>query len=108
MRVLYIIRDYPRMISEQNAVIYTSPEKRNGAKRGHGDPTANKATKLAMMSTATDAIDFAMQDIPAEYRSAIWDNILYDIPYKVPANKNTFRHWRSKFCYSVAERLYYI
>ena len=108
MRVLYIIRDYPRMISEQNAVIYTTPEKHKGTKNQHGDPTANKATKLAMMSSETDAIDFALHDIPVEYRSAIWDNILYDIPYKVPANKNTFRYWRSKFCYSIAERLYYI
>ena len=108
MGILYIIRDYPRMMSEQNAVIYATPEKHNGAKSQHSDPTANKAIKLAMMSTRTDAIDFAMQDIPKEYRNAIWDNILYDIPYQIPGNRNTFRYWRSRFCYSVAKRLYYI
>ena len=96
------------MMSEQNAVIIASPETHSGAKSEHGDPTANKGIKLAMMSNETDAVDFAMQDIPAEYRSAIWENILYNVPYSVPANKNTFRYWRSKFCHSIARRLYYI
>ena len=108
MRVLYIIRDYPRMKSEQNAVIYTSPAEYNGAKNEHGDPTANKAVKIAMMSKETDAVDFAYHELPPEYQTAIWDNILFSTPYKIPGNKNTFRLWRSKFCHSIAGRLHYI
>ena len=108
MRVLYIIRDYPRMKSEQNDVIYTSPENYNGAKNEHGDPTANKGVKISMMSKETDAIDVALKKIPKEYRNAIWDNILFDKPYMIPADMSTYRRWRSRFCYYIAERLNYI
>ena len=113
MRVLYIVRDYPRMKSVQNDVILLnsfslSPTEYTGAKNEHGDPTANKGVKIAMMSKETDAVDSALQKIPREYRNAIWANILHDKPYKIPAHKDTFRRWRSRFCYFIAERLHYI
>jgi len=120
MRVLYIVRDYPRMKAEQNDVIYTSPKlsenqyehdgsKNRGVSGGqHGDPTANKAVKIAMMSRETDAVDYAVQKLPEAYRAAIWENILHGKPYKIPADKDTFRRWRSRFCYYVAERLHYV
>ena len=108
MRVLYIIRDYQRMKAEQDAVMYTSPSGYSGPKNEHGDPTANKAVKIAMMSAETDAVDSALRRIPGEYQKAIWDNIVSSKPYMIPASRNTFRHWRSKFCHMVAEKLHYI
>jgi len=114
MRVLYIVRDYPRMKAEQNDIIHTAPaDEYNGSKKEHGDPTANKAVKIAMMSRETDAVDYAMKKIPIEYRNAIWVNITHGKSAEqssalIPAHKNTFRLWRSRFCYYIAERLHYI
>ena len=108
MRVLYIARGYPRMKSAQNDIIITSPDVYKGAKTEHGDPTANKAVKITMMSRETDAVDYALGKIPQEYRNAIWANILHGKPYRIPAHRDTFRHWRSRFCYFIAERLHYI
>ena len=103
MRVLYIIRDYDRMKAEQNEVIFATPERYMGAKRnGHGDPTANKAIKIANMSRETDAIERALAHIPEEYRDGIWRNIIHREIYPYCAHPNTWNEWKRRFCYFTA------
>lgn len=105
MRILYIIKDYDRMKCEQNDIILSSPGTYSGSKGQHGDPTANKALKITLMSRETDAIEMALVLIPKEYRQAVWQNVAYGDKYPAHADYTTYSRWRQRFIYYVAVKL---
>ena len=101
-QMVWLVRDYDRLKSEQEAIINQSPNTYVRDKSKHGDPTAYKAIKIASMSKETDAIEAALAAVPPEYRSGIFNAIRYDARYPDYAHENTWRHWRKRFLYNVA------
>lgn len=105
MRVLYTVRDYPRIIEQINNIMYGSGKKEGNKGNNIGKPTENKAVKLAELMTVKTAIDKAVKQIPEEYRMYIFENVAYKIPYPNIAHRNTWTNWRVRFMYYVAKNL---
>lgn len=83
-RMLDIVRDYERMVSEiQNA---------SGA-------------NLAELNRECKAVEQAIMIVPEEYRKAVWENVCYHAPYPVIAGEATYKRWKSRFVYKLAENL---
>ena len=105
MRVIYIVRDYDRMKQEQSALIHSTPAQQGGSRSGLGNPTENKAIILAQMSRETDAVDRALAEIPEEYRRGVFRSAAYRDPYPITANESTWRRWKYRFTYAIAQNL---
>lgn len=108
MQVLYLIRDYDRMKAEYNAVVDESPVPPDGAggKSGPSDPTGNKAVKLESLGRKISAVETGLNAIPEEYRKAIYNNIVYRIPYDTRyTSYYTYRYHRSRAMRVVARKL---
>lgn len=103
MQTLWFIRDYPRMKEEYDSLIGRS-HPMDGQPRGTdvGDPTGQIAVKAAELSGKINAIEKALSSIPKEYRQSVFENVVYRIPYKPVASRNTWVTYRRRFVYFVA------
>ena len=110
-KVLAIVRDYDRQVSEINDVYYSTPNSNSGGRYGHGSPTESKAIKIIAMQKEVDAVNKALKAIPPEYRMPIFDNIRYGykreewVMKKDLAHRSTWSRWRMEFLWNVAENL---
>lgn len=83
-RMLDIVRDYERMVSEmQNS---------SGA-------------ILAELNRECKAVEQAIMIVPEEYRKGIMDNICCGAPYPYVAHRNTYSYWRTRMLNAVAKNL---
>lgn len=105
MRMLYLVRDYERLRSEREDILNSSPVPDGIPHSGTGNPTEQKAIKLAMLDRECDAVTKALNKVPEEYRKAIINNICYGSPYPYIAHRNTYSYWRTKLLNSVAQNL---
>lgn len=125
MEVKYIIKGYHRTLRERNKIMYSSPYP-DGQPRGSAisDTTANKAVRLAMLSSRVEAIDRAVHDINAEYGNRIkrddvdgFDTLeayedygtfcyyLHDPETMWEPSVRTWKRFNSMFAYFVAKNL---
>jgi len=123
MRTLYIIKDYDRMRDEYQNILHGSPPPNiitgkdihgnevgefGGRGSGTSNPAQDKALNLAMVSDELHAVEQAIRMIPEEYRQGVFQNIRYGTPYPEVAHYNTWRNWKRKFIWGVAQRLHFI
>ena len=103
-RVIWAIKDYPRRKQQIEAVREASPAPPDGQPKGTAtsDPTSSKAVRIAEISKEVDAIDKAKANIYPEYMSAIWNHLVYDLPYPDDVNIRTYTRWKSAFVYYCA------
>jgi hypothetical protein len=103
MQTLWFIRSYPDLKDEYMALLEKS-HAMDGQPRGTtpGDPTGQTAVKISELSDRIHTIDRALGEVPAEYRQSLFENIVYRVPYKDYASRNTWKTWRRRFVYSVA------
>lgn len=106
-QTIWAIRDYYRMKQEANDILTESSAAMDGMP--HGEKTVDVVTKKAIKREALiekiSAIDAALQEIPAEYRKPIWENILYSTPFPSYADRSTYGRNKARFIASAAERL---
>lgn len=108
MRMLYLVRDYERIKSERADILHSSPSPDGIPHSGTGNPTENKGIKLAALHSNCKAIEDALKEIPEEYRKGVWNNICYQSPYPCDAGEATYKRWRCRFIYRVAEKMHEI
>ena len=104
MQTLWFIRTYPQMQEEYE----DTPEKAHvmdGQPRGTdiGDPTGQMAVRRAELAVKLEAIDRALNEIPAEYRQSVKDSIILRVPYRDYASRKTWATYRRRFVYFVAK-----
>ena len=109
-QVLWLIRDYFRMVEEYDNAIWDSPGPPDGQPRGNniGDPTEREAARRAAIYERIHAIEQSRFIIPEQYREAVWNNIQFHEKYPEHYSKNTYSKWRIRYIYTVAKKLYYI
>lgn len=108
-KTIWQIRDYYRLKEARDDIIFHSPnldDMPHGS--GVGDPTFQKAEKLARVTDVVKAIEDALEQIPQEYRKGIWDSIQFRSPYPLDADRSTYGRLKSRFVYTVAKKLDYI
>lgn len=107
-QTLWLIRDYDRM-KEEYAAMDLGSELLDGQPRGSGtsDPTARDTIRLIGLRDKIEAIEKAIALIPKEYRKGVWSLVINE-RYLPDADKSTYRRWRQRFVYKVAENMYWI
>ena len=108
MRMLYLVRDYERIRSEREDILSASPVPDGIPHSGNGNPTEQKAIKMAELDSTCSAVEKALDIVPYEYRKAVWNNICYKSPYPINAGEATYKRWRCRFIYEVAKNLHEI
>ena len=108
-RMVYLVKDYNRMKTRINELSSDlSRAEGMGATGQHSDPTLCKAMKIERMSGECNAVDWALTQIPEEFRTIIFNKILFDRAYPLHADLSTFSRWKCRFLYCLAEKLDYI
>lgn len=108
-KTIWQIRDYYRLKEARDDIIY-----QRGADdgmphgSGTGDPTFQKAEKLARVQDVVKVIEDALEQIPQEYRKGVWDNVQFRSPYPDDADRTTYSRMKARFVYTVARKLDYI
>ena len=111
LQTLWQIRYYDRLCEKYAETVTESPAPSGGMPRAKGitsDPTYQKAVKLEHIGRVILAIETARDMVPEEYRAGVWANVMYRKPYPIDADRTTYGRWKSRFVYTVAEKLNFI
>lgn len=110
MQVIWLIKDYDRMKKEYCSMLDNGSAPPDGQPRGSttGNPTERTGLKRAELSHKLDSIEKALETIPEEYRSGVWNNVVYRTRYPMDAGQATYRRWRARFLYRTAKNMRYI
>lgn len=105
-QTLWIIRDYNRIKSIANDMIKERPSDTNSFIRGSGnsDPTSAIVFARERHVNYLRKVECALNTIPNEYRTGVWNNIVHYRPYPDDADRATYGRYKSKFIHAVAER----
>ena len=106
-QVLWQIRDYYRMREELQRIMDESPPPPDGMPHGSGkgQPVESIVIRRERYADKVRAIDDALEEVPEEYRSGIWQHIVFFKPYPKDADRTTYWRWKAKFLFDVAEKL---
>ena len=110
-QTLWQIRSYDWLKNEYASIAEESPPPSDGMPRGKGgtsDPTFQKAVKLERIGRVILAIETSLDIVPEEYRDGVWASVISNKPYPINADRTTYGRWKSKFVYTVAEKLNFI
>lgn len=128
MQVVYIIKDYHRMLKERDNILHGTGQRDNQPQSPvNGDPTGSRAVRLASLKNRVEGIDRAIYDTNAKYNEKIkrtdiggfdaleafedygyFCYMLHDsVKDKQPANI-TWKRFRAAFAYKIAENLHII
>ena len=125
MQVIYIIRDYPRLVREYEKILHSTPFN-DGQPRGGGvgNPTEHKALRLAVISDQVEAVGGVVHVLNTHYARKIkrgdvdgFDAVdafedygyfayaLYDPAKDRQPAYRTWQRFRREFLYEVAKKL---
>lgn len=109
-QTIWLIRDYNRLKAEAEAILDESPAPADGMPKNPGvsDPVVAKALKRERIKVKVDAIETEIERVPTEYRSGVWNNIIYRRPFPNDASRSTYGMWKSRFVCGVAVKMDYI
>lgn len=107
--VAWLVRLYPRLVLERNAILNASPAPPEVPSRTNSvsDPTGQKAAQLEKLTTQILAIEAARDRLPAEYRQGVWNNCVLHSPYPDYADVKTWQAYKNDFIFSIAVELGY-
>ncbi len=108
MSMLYLVRDHERMKKQREDVLYSSPAPDGIPSSALGNPTEQKALKLAALGNVCNAVERALETIPPEYRNGVIKNVCNKNPYPITAGEATYRRYKYKLAYMTAKFLYLI
>ena len=108
MQALYMVRDYGRLCETRQEIITAVPAPGPRVESGPGDPTARKAALIESISERIYAIEGALSSIPAEYRTNIMNHIQGGGVDLTAISEATWRRWRARLLYYVAQRMRWI
>ncbi len=109
-QVMWLVRDYERMKLEYDNAIWDSPGPPDGQPRGNniGNPTEREGLKRAELFKKLQAVEQSKLEIPEQYRSGVWNNLLYKTPYPSAADRTTYWRHKARFMRRVAEKMLWI
>lgn len=109
---LWRIRDYYRLKEYVKDIANTATAIRYDKDKVQSSPTAdmvhNAAVKVSDTEDIIRAIDHAKTEIPTEYRAGVWNSIHFGTAFPEDAARSTYALYKSRFIYSVADKLGYI
>ena len=105
--VISVIKDYERMSSEADDILFGTPNKDIVSFGGiPGKPTEQAAIRLAQYTNELEAIEKALEQIPEEYRKAVFRNVAFGERFPAECTSyKTWLRWRKRFIYYCAQNL---
>lgn len=86
-------------------LILARPDEYSGGRSSFiSDTVANTVFKREKYISEIGTINEALEEIPFEYRQAVWNNIQFGQAYPLNADRTTYGRYKSKFIYKLAER----
>lgn len=108
MRTVYLIRDYIRLKEEYDDMLDESFSGEGLGGSTISDPTPVRAAKVYECARCIRAITDALSVIPEDYRSGVFENIVFGERYPDYAAVSTWSRNRSRFIYEVARNMNWI
>ena len=105
-RTYWLIRSYPKLVAEYEALLWASP-KQDGQPKGTAtsDPTELTVEKTEKVKAKIDAIRRGLSKIPEEYRDGCLRKITESADYPVYADVSTWNRWLRRFKWYVAREM---
>lgn len=106
-QTIWKVRDYYRLKEEAAEIGHISAIEYTGMPTGsrkHNDHIGEVVAKREKMLEDVNKIDECLSLIPVEYRKGVWDNIQYQSPYPLTADRSTYGRYKSKFIYLLAKK----
>ena len=106
-RTLWVIRDYERLKAERNEILYSYSCEQDGLPHGSGvgNPTEDKALKLAQIGRDMEAVEQALLLVDDDMRNGIMNSICYQVPYPYYPSRWTWQRKKQRFIHEVAKNL---
>lgn len=126
MQMVYMIRNYPKLLARRTELLYGTPAPPDGQPRGSGcgNPTEQKALVLCTISGQIEAIEQVIMDLRGKYSRTCtgepFDALAAFMDYgafcyyrsnpnkEVAPCERTWKYYRSEFTYKLAKKLHYI
>jgi len=108
-QTLWFIRRYPSFKEKYNDSIRLGGSMAGGPKPSlPGSSVENAAMRRVTISIQIDVVDRALAKIPEGYRQGVFEYVVYRKRYPDYASLNTWKMWKQRFVYYVAEELGWI
>lgn len=105
-RVISVIRDYKRQREEVNNILYGSHFSEIAVKGGLPKSSVESmAIRLEKYTADLEAVEKALERIPAEYQKGVFQNITDGKRFPPTAHYNTWIRWKQRFIFYVAQNL---
>lgn len=107
-RVIYLVKDYPRLIEQTTDIIAATPERSETPeiqrqRNIRATETANIRYSM-IMKDIRDIEESLKQAVPPDARIAIMENIVNGKRYPVDRDRSTYSRYKQRFIYLLAER----
>lgn len=107
-RVIYFIKDYPRLLEEKYAILEATPppsETPEVQKQRNIRATETENIKYSdIVKDIRDIEETLIKAVPPEARKAIMSSILYGESYPLDLDRRTYSRYKQRFIYRLAER----
>ena len=110
LMTLALIRDHERKKTVYKNIPDETKQRSDGMPRGSakGNPTQNDGIRMAELKDTIDAVENALAEVPEEYRTGVWENIVRQKRYPDDADRSTYARHKQKFIYNVAKNMFWI
>ena len=109
-KTIWQIRDYNRLKENlKDRLEESSGSQEVGGKTNiPSSPVETKAIKRERDRDIVSAIDRALETIPQEYRTGVWQSVMYNSPYPNDAAVKTYSRYKADFVIMAAINLEFI
>ena len=111
-RVLYLVKDYPRLLLEADALIGATPDKTETPEiQRQRNLKATETTNIKysmMMKDARDIEEALKETVPPDARDAILRSIIDGTAYPLDKDRSTYARYKQRFLHNLAERRHLI
>ncbi len=106
-QTVWQIRDYYRLKDYADSILLAAPFLLDGMPKPKtiNDDVLKKVLKREEAINIISVIDNELLKIPDEYRDGVWLNIMNFKAYPCNADRTTYARYKSKFIFSIANRL---
>ena len=107
-RVLYMIKDYPRMLADADALLASTPDPTETPeiqRQRNLRATETQNIRYAEIMKTVREIETALREtVPQDCREAILQSVISNKPYPLKYSRSTYSKYKQKFIEAVARK----
>lgn len=111
-RIIYLIKDYPRLLSEADALLEATPPPTETPEiqrqRNLRATETNNLRYATIMADVRDIEEALKETVPPDARRAILASIINGEKYPLDRDRRTYTNYKQKYIHNLAERKHLI